>query len=567
MTIPQSESDNTRPVKRSRLDVETALALAGTAVSAVLLVFAAMYVGPLWRDEVNTINVAQMPSLHELWRNLSCESFPLLWPLLLRGCDLLGLAGSDSSIRVLGLYVGLFFLASLWLCARWIRCRAPILSLSLLGCLPAFIFIVGANRAYGLASGLLMVSFGMIWRVVEFPSRARVLWAGFVCLLFVQCVYYDVIFLAAMLAGGALVALRGRQWKTLVALAGIGAVSAASLVVYRPIIRKGSEHLSLGQLPSFHLSILWNRFSDAVAARSSGESGANGLEAWLWVALVVGGAAVALLMQRAQRRPAQNPVAVASTFPGRADLVLFCAVSMVIGVVGCFAFLFRLRYPTESWYYVEMLCLCAISLDGLFGANWPAARPWGLLRIGFMVLVMGWGMRSAWAEAHTRRSNVDLIAAVLNQNAGPGDLIVVQSAWVGISFDRYYHGRAPWVTVPPFDSHKVHRTDLLWEDMNQQLQGQEPMAPVLLAITNALQSSNRVWVVGQMLVVCPKPSASAGQPVQWAGTHLSYWEGQVTAQLVGHALYSRSVEIPAGQVCLLEDLPLSQFVGYRPDTK
>ena len=73
-----------------------------------------------------------------------------------------------------------------------------------------------------------------------------------------------------------------------------------------------------------------------------------------------------------------------------------------------------------------MLSLCAIALDGMLGANWPALRPWGLLRIGFMVVMMIWCARAAWEEAHTRRSNVDLIAAVLEQKASEGDLIVVQ---------------------------------------------------------------------------------------------------------------------------------------------
>ena len=148
-------------------------------------------------------NVAQMPTLQELWKNMPFESFPPLYPLLLRVCDFVGLTGSDVSIRLLGLYVGLFFLAFLWLCSRWMGSRAPIISLALLGSLPAFFFIVGANRAYGLASCLLVLSFGTIWRMVEVPSRARILWAGLVCLLFVHCVYYDAAFLCAMLAGGA----------------------------------------------------------------------------------------------------------------------------------------------------------------------------------------------------------------------------------------------------------------------------------------------------------------------------------------------------------------------------
>ena len=167
-----------------------------------------------------------------------------------------------------------------------------------------------------------------------------------------------------------------------------------------------------------------------------------------------------------------------------------------------------------------MLCLCAISLDGMLGANWPALRPWGLLRIGFMVVMMTWGARSAWEEAHTRRSNVDLIAAVLDKNASEGDLIVVQGAWEGITFDRYYHGRAHWVTVPPIDSHKVHRNDLVLEKMNQR----DPMAPVLREITNTLRSGNSVWVVGYVKVVQPNQLSPLLPPPP--GLPTKYWLGR-----------------------------------------
>ena len=547
-----------------KLGAETAVALAGTAFSAMLLVLTAMYAGPLWRDETNTINVAQMPSLKELWNNMPCESFPPLWPLLLRGWSFLGMAGSDAGIRVLGLYVGFFFLASLWLCSRWIGGRAPILSVALLGGLPAFIFIVGANRAYGLASGLLVLSFGMIWRMVESPSRSRMLWAGLVCFLFAHCVYYDVVFLCAMLSGGALVAIRRRQWKTLGALAGIGAVSGASMAIYLPIIHRGSVYASMHQIPFFNFIILWYKLSSALAAQSSARPlQFEGPEVWLWVALLLGGSVVALLMQRARGRQAQNQEAAAAiTTRVRTDLALFCVVSMLFGIVGYFIFLLKLQYLTQAWYYVEMLCLCAISLDGMLGANWSALRPWGLLRIGFMVVLLTWGARSAWEEAHTRRSNVDLIAAVLGKNTSAGDLIVVQGAWEGITFDRYYHGQAHWVTVPPIDSHKVHRSDLVLEKMNQP----DPMAPVLREITNTLRSGNSVWIVGGMAVVPAKQLLPPAPQTQGWLTYLNYWSAQVMVLLQDHALQKRILEIPVnGPVNRLENLPVVRFSDYKPD--
>ena len=562
MIVHPAKLKITSQLRWSKPGAETAVALAGTAFSALLLVLTALYAGPLWRDETNTINVAQMPSLKESW---NIESFPPLWLLLLRGWNFLGMAGSDAGIRVLGLYVGLFFLASLWLCSRWTGGRAPILSVALLGSLPAFIFIVGANRAYGLASCLLVLGFGMIWRMVESPSRSRILLAGLVCILFAHCVYNDVVFLCAMLAGGALVAIRRRQWKTLGALLGIGAVSGASMMIYLPTIRRSSAYVPMNQFPSFDFSVLWEKLGNALAVRSSAHSpGFNGSEIWLWVLLFLVGSGVALMMQWTRGRQAQNPEAAATiTAGGRADLALFCVVSMVFGIVGNMVFLLKLQYLTQTWYYVEMLCLCAISLDGMLGANWPALRPWGLLRIGFLVVMMTWSARSGWEEAHTRRSNIDLIADVLDQQASKGDLIVVRSAWEGITFDRYYHGPAHWVTVPPIDSHKVHRSDLILEKLNQP----DPMAPVLREITDTLRGGNSVWIVGNMSAMQPqRPPPSLGQPIKGWTPYLDYWSAQVMTHLLGHALQGQFIVIPAhGPVNALENLPVARFSGYKPD--
>ena len=235
------------------------------------------------------------PRSRDIWHNLQFDSFPLLWPLLVRGCGMLGLTNSDMGIRMVGLVIGLFFLTSLWLCQRWIGGRAPILSIALLGGLPALIFIVGANRAYGLAGCLLVLSFGTIWRVLESPTKSRILSAGFICLLFAQCVYYDVIFLGAMLAAGALVAIRRQQWKILWTMAGIGLVAGASLFIYLPIFHQGSEYLSFWRSPFFDAATLWNGLGDALAARSSANpDGANGPQIWIWIGLLLAGIIVAV---------------------------------------------------------------------------------------------------------------------------------------------------------------------------------------------------------------------------------------------------------------------------------
>jgi hypothetical protein len=560
----------------SKLGIETAAALIGTAFSAILLVLAAMNAGPLWRDETNTFNLAHMPSLRDIWHNLQFESCPLLWPLLVRGWGMLGLADGDMGIRILGLGIGLFFLSSLWLCQRWIGGRAPTLSIALLGGLPAFILVAGANRAYGLAGCLLVLSFGKIWRILESPTKSRILSAGFICLLFAQCLYYNVIFLGAMLAAGTLVAIRRQQWKIIWKMAGIGLAAAASLFIYLPIFHRVPEYMPFWRWPSFDAAILWYGLRDALAARSSANPrGATGPQIWIWIGVLLAGIVVGVTTQRRRVRQTPKPeVASKSANSERSDLALFCVTSVVLGIVGYFGFLLKLQFFVQPWFYIEILILCAVSLDGILSARWPAFRPWGWMRIGFLVVMMMLNAGPAWAEAHTRRSNLDVVATFLSQNASAGDLIVVQLPWEAITFNRYYRGQAQWLSVPPIDTYEVHRIDLVMAKMNQP----EAMTPVLVAITNTLTGGHQVWLVGNIPIKrsedapsgpTPLPPLPSEMPTEWwPGSYLHWWNEQVATLLLDHAQEEKVETIAAPvPVSHFEDASVIRFTGYNPGTE
>jgi hypothetical protein len=451
------------------------------------------------------------------------------------------------------------------------------LSIALLGGLPALIFIVGANRAYGLAGCLLVLSFGKIWRVLEFPTKSRILLAGFICLLFAQCVYYDVVFLGSMLTAGALVAIRRRRWKTLWTMAGIGLVAGASLFVYLPaIFHQDSKYILFWRSPFFDAATLWNGLRDALAARSSADpDGPNGPQIWIWIGLLLVGIIVAVIMQRTGVRHTPKPqVALKRANLERSDLALFCVTSVVLGIIGYFGLLLKLQFFMQPWYYVEILILCAISIDGILSAGWPALRPWGFMRIGFLVVMMILNARPSWAEAHTRRSNLDVVATFLGHNASVGDLIVVQDAWEGITFNRYYRGQTDWLSVPPIDSHEVHRIDLVMAEMNQP----EAMTPVLRAITNTLTSGHRVWVVGSIPIArsedappgpTPLPPPPSEMPTRWwGGSYLYWWNQELTTFLLDHAKQEKAETIaPPGSVNHFEDVSVIRFTGYKPGTE
>jgi len=417
---------------------------------------------------------------------------------------------------------------------------------------------------------LLILTFGTVWRVLESPSKGRVFVAALVSLLFAHSLYYSAIFLFAIFFSAALVATRARQWKLLMVMAGIGIAVLATLLVYLPIVQKASAYGRIMQI-HFNFEVLWMKLKDTVSRRSSGEMpGTGASDVWLWLLLIAVGAGVAVAMQcRSANANGQRPDAVVAAQQKRADLALFSLSSLVCGVAGFIIFLCKLRFPTQAWYYMGMLTLCALAVEALLGVSWPALRPWGLARIALFLLVTAWGAPAVWREAHTRRSNVDLLAAILKEKAKPGDLIVVHFAFEGITFERYYHGAAQWMTVPPVESHKVHRSDLIAEKINEL----DPMAPILAEATATLRNGNSVWVVGripwaQAQSFLSTPPRQGEQPILQMEKFGHYWAAQLAAHLLARAAETHTFTTTLGvPVHFFEDLPLLQCTGCKPGSE
>ncbi len=160
-------------------------------------------------------------------------------------------------------------------------------------------------------------------------------------------------------------------------------------------------------------------------------------------------------------------------------------------------------------------------------------------------------------------TNLDLVAQGLTTAAAPGDLIVVVPWVSGITFQRYYHGSAPWMTLPDFDDHRFH----LHLEVKKKMQlGDAGVAPELTRVERTLRDGGRVWLVGQPMVppageppphLPPAPTAPTG----WrAGPYLDGWEAQLGVLLRTRAREVRRVELPdPGPINAWENLPV--FVG------
>src|SRR5947208_14936478 len=99
---------------------EWVLAIMMSALALLWLFVRAMHAGGIWRDEANSVQVAVLPTLRDIWNNLAFDSFPLLFNLILRGyVDLFGT--SDVALRSFGVAVGVLMVAVAWWNTRAFR--------------------------------------------------------------------------------------------------------------------------------------------------------------------------------------------------------------------------------------------------------------------------------------------------------------------------------------------------------------------------------------------------------------------------------------------------------------
>src|SRR5262245_43102008 len=102
-------------------------------IAAALVTLCAVYLhalfflhaGGLWRDEIELVNLSLLPSFSQVWQNQPHDSCPILMHLVVRAWSA-GFGNTDPSLRVLGLYVGLFLLLAFWLAGWTLRKGAPL---------------------------------------------------------------------------------------------------------------------------------------------------------------------------------------------------------------------------------------------------------------------------------------------------------------------------------------------------------------------------------------------------------------------------------------------------------
>lgn len=532
-------------MKRAEMAVAVLITLAVITLHVVRL----HHAGALWRDEAGAVEVAQLPTLGEIYARFPHEAFPLVFPFTLR--SYIAVAGDgDFALRLFGLLVGTAIVGALWLNARSAG-GVPLISLALLGFHPNFLVFGDSLRGYGLGVLLILLTFGAYSRLVERPGWGTAAVAAVPALLSVHCLLHNSAMLLGIGAAAAVVgAVRGR-WRVTAFSLGIGFLAALSLLPYRGPLAAARQWDVLLTQEILPRKILY-RSLDALASP-------HRLTAWIWLVLLVA-AVVMVVRARAAAGPDAAGAPAASS-----DARLFHLLVIPAVMAAQYGFFTVLSYTPRPWYLLPVMALTAGALDGPFtlAERSPAPR---LFRLAVPVLMAVAALPGTVQEATVRMTNVDLVARTLAREVRPHDLVLVDQWFYGVSFNRYYRGPAVWRTLPDLSDHRFHRYDLV----KAQMAARDPLQGVLGAMQSTLRSGHTVWWITSRDVslvtplpvrLPPAPQAASG----WADLpYYRAWTWQVEGFLHRHARLKTALSIDPGQpVSHYEHLTIRRFQQWQ----
>jgi hypothetical protein len=490
--------------------------------------------GSLWRDEVTSVDLCNLPHISDTWNNVEYDSFPMLWHLLLRYWIRSGIGATDQGLRLLGLLAAVGILAAIFFNARLFRVR-PIISLALLGFCSAVICYGGSVRAYGLGIMLQLFTFGLIWKVATRPTIWNVIAASLVSLAGVQMLFYNTVMLAAVSCGAFAVTALHRQWKRAGIIALIGLVCAVSMTIYTPMNHRRAAGFGFVFHSRLNFWQILHRFADAVSFTSDTAPDHSLTIPVAWaiatlIAVLLG--AVALILKN--RRP---------TDPFRTDLVIYQLTALCTGVVGYFSFLWKLSYNLQPWYFLAIMALIAVCCDGLIGS---ARSAYGRTLICLSAATFAaMSAPNVWLDAGLQKSAIESDASRLADLSKPGDLVLISPFYYGVTFQRYFHGPADYQTVPAINILLFQKYDTIAHWM----QNFHATDSTIQRMSNVLKSGHVLFLLGEFrlqstdraypIIPRPAPNNSFGST---DADFYDLWQRQITYILARHA--TQSVVIP-----------------------
>jgi hypothetical protein len=536
--------------------IEWSVAIMVTGLCVALHYIFMRHAGGLWRDEAGAINLAEMPSLKDVWNHLYFDSFPVFWVLVARFWWLLGL-GSDFGFRVLGFLTGLLVLGAIWFTARCFKLKFPLFSLVLVGLNPLMIVYGDTMRAWSWGLIWITLAYGMFWLVLENPTRARVICATLVAVAAVQSTYYNSVLLFVFGCAAAIVAMGRGSWRRAALVLGICAVPAVTMLAYVNVFRIGQDHYSI-----LRQDFDFPRFVEKLFAAISGEEAFSReiISLWVWwLPLIVAEGLAAICQFLPERAGVTN---------AQKERMLFAVLTLILVGPVYFLFLHELKYVTSPWYYMPLILTVGLSLEVILSTleNWERAR---LYRLVGLVALLFMAFPPINGVIKLRMTDIDLIATQLKQSAGKNDFIIVNPFYCGISFGRQYSGPAPWLPLPVVDT-KVHRYDTL-KKLIMQKDAKEAIQDVLDRAQETLKAGGIVWVVTSTGLNIGEQDTEPATPPHYrnltfkqAQTVQTFWPKETAYFLQQHSLHHEEIGVhPDAPVSNYERAKLVKVSGWR----
>lgn len=530
--------------------VAALLTLGAIALHAVLYT----NVGDPWRDEVNSIAVASMPTWGGIWDSMRYDSFPFLYFALLH--IWMGIFGDTAaSLRALGLCLGLGALVAVWWLARRLRAGPPLLLLAMVAMSAAVIRYGDATRAYGLGLITAALMLGTLWALLFDCSKKNIALAAIACFAATHSNYQNSLLLLGVGSAAILASAVNRRWRGATSITAICATTAASMMIYLPTVSFTKSMMILFQW-SISARDVFGAFGATVSI------GYGDWQKWVWLAVVLIGVTVALL---ALLTAIERPVSVERSEAMTRSLFLVLVIPLLVSIYT--AFLIWSDYAVRPWYLLALMLVLIAAIEAGIAA---LPEPPLAARVVHLALALVIGMLAvvnAPADLKRRATNMaDLIAAI-EREGGPHDLIILTEWYAGLTFNHLYRGNKEWMTIPDMGRHSVHRMDIL----KTRMQDRHGISRELDRIASTLYAGQRVFVIGgfarlnpQMLrgQLPPAPHPKAG----WAsGYYTGYWTAQAGAALSSYATTALLLQPEASpeKVMDWENYPLSVFSGTR----
>src|ERR1700737_441230 len=478
ISIPEPRGAAKSAVKSDRLPklavlegIEWIVAIVLSTTVLFLLIVRTTHAGALWRDECDSVQLARMPRFADVLANLQYTSFPVLFPTLVRAYPPL-FGESDFALRCFGLIAGIALVATTWFHSLSTSRQPPLLLLGLIGLNTTFLTAGTWVRGYGVGSVLMVLAITLALNLLRQVKSSGLLAMLVGALAASQCLFFNGVFIAVVIFAVMAVFLLRREFKSALLLMGFGVAVGIAYVPYILSIYFDVGRGAIILQESVSFSWTWNELNYAFGAPSS-------VMRWVWLVVVLGAVIGAVWCLWEQKLTAGL-------------IVLLFGLTVIAISIPCYcAFMWIVHKPPLQRYYLVFFCSLASAANVIVAIL--CRLDW--VRVARVVIVFALTVTlpfAVWPAMIVRETNIDILARRLEKEADPNDVILVNTWSRGISFNRYYHGPARWLTVPEMQDHRIHRYDLLQAKMTEFF----PLDDLEQAMTTALKTGNRVWLVG-----------------------------------------------------------------------